>query len=319
MSAIAVVGSLNIDLVIRASHCPRQGETVIGSSFGMAGGGKGSNQALAAARLNAKSYMIGCVGNDDFGRKLRTVLNDNGVDCSHLETRKEAATGTAVITVTDEGESSIVISQGANSLLDSNAIFSAKKIFEDSDCALFQMESPARTVVSGLKLAKQSGCKTFLSAEPPFSLPSEVWTSIDYLILNERALSFYAKSSDSQPDSQSHSQSIIKMAKDIQNRGVKVLVVTQSAKGGMIFTNEGEYFSFDAFNIRAVDNTGARDAFCAGFCVALSEGRPIKAAAKFGAACGALACTKIGAHPSLPWRHQVSALLGESGDDEYEL
>lgn len=311
MSAIAVVGSLNIDLVIRASHCPIQGETVIGSSFGMAGGGKGSNQALAAARLNAKSYMIGCVGNDDFGRKLRTVLNDNGVDCSHLETRKEAATGTAVITVTDEGESSIVLTQGANSLLTSDAIFGAKKIFESSDCALFQMESPARTVVSGLKLARQSGCKTFLSAEPPFSLPSEVWTSIDYLILNEKALGFYAKDSDS--------QSIITMAREIQRRGVRVLVVTQSAKGGMIFTNDGEYFSFDAFNIRSVDNTGARDAFCAGFCVALSEGRPIKAAAKFGAACGALACTKIGAHPSLPWRHQVSALLGESVDDEYEL
>ena len=173
------------------------------------------------------------------------------------------------------------------------------------------MESPARTVVSGLKLAKQSGCKTFLSAEPPFSLPSEVWTSIDYLILNEKALGFYAKDSDS--------QSIITMAREIQRRGVRVLVVTQSAKGGMIFTNDGEYFSFDAFNIRSVDNTGARDAFCAGFCVALSEGRPIKAAARFGSACGALACTKIGAHPSLPWRHQVSALLGESVDDEYEL
>ena len=311
LSSVAVVGSLNIDLVIRAPHCPIQGETVVGNSFGMAGGGKGSNQALAAARLNAKSYMIGCVGNDDFGRKLRNVLNDNGVDCSHLETRREAATGTAVITVTDEGESSIVITQGANSLLDSSAIISAKNIFESSDCALFQMESPARTVVSGLKLARQSGCKTFLSAEPPFSLPNEVWKSIDYLILNEKALSFYAGTSKS--------HSVIEMAREVQQRGVRVLVVTQSAKGGMIFTNDGEYFSFDAFNIRAVDNTGARDAFCAGLCVGLSEGMPIKAAARFGSACGALACTKIGAHPSLPWRHQVSALLGESGDDEYEL
>ncbi|MBQ3693218.1 MAG: ribokinase, partial [Synergistaceae bacterium] len=296
MSSVAVVGSLNIDLVIRAPHCPRQGETVVGNSFGMAGGGKGSNQALAAARLNAKSYMIGCVGNDDFGRRLRNVLNDNGVDCSHLETRREAATGTAVITVTDEGESSIVITQGANSLLDSSAIISAKNIFEVSDCALFQMESPAGTVVSGLKLAKQTGCKTFLSAEPPFSLPNEVWKSIDYLILNEKALSFYAGTSDS--------HSITEMALEVQRRGVRVLVVTQSSKGGMIFTIDGEHFSFDSFNIRAVDNTGARDALCAGLCVGLSEGMPIKAAARFGYACGALACTKIGAHPSLPWRHQ---------------
>ena len=112
MSAIAVVGSLNIDLVIRASHCPIQGETVIGSSFGMAGGGKGSNQALAAARLNAKSYMIGCVGNDDFGRRLRTVLTDNNVDCTYLLTRNQAATGTALITVTDDGETDTSVAAG---------------------------------------------------------------------------------------------------------------------------------------------------------------------------------------------------------------
>ena len=109
------------------------------------------------------------------------------------------------------------------------------------------------------------------------------------------------------------------MAHEILKRGVKNLVVTQSAKGGMIFINNGDHFSFDAFNIRAVDNTGARDAFCSGFCIALTEGQPVKRAAKFASACGALACTKIGAHPSLPWRHQVGALLGEAADDEYEL
>jgi ribokinase len=109
------------------------------------------------------------------------------------------------------------------------------------------------------------------------------------------------------------------MARDILSRGVHDLVVTKSARGGMVFSRTDGNFSFDAFNIRAVDNTGARDAFCAGLCVALSEGMPMRRAAKFGAACGALACTKIGAHPSLPWRHQVGALLGEASDDEYEL
>lgn len=317
MAAIAVVGSLNIDLIIRAPHCPRKSETVVGESFGMAGGGKGSNQALAAARLNAKSYMIGCIGDDDFGKRLRAVLTENGVDCSHLETRKEAATGTAVITVTDDGEGSIVISQGANSLLSENSIIDAKKIFMTSDCALFQMESPPKTVAAGLKLARQCGCKTFLSAEPPFSLPDEAWPSIDYLILNERALSFYA--GHNHDKALNKEEVLISQANVILARGVHNLVITQSAKGGIIFTNRGEYFTYEAFNIRTVDHTGARDAFCAGLCVALSEGMPIKAAAKFASACGALACTKIGAHPSLPWRHQVSALLGEASDDEYEL
>ena len=311
MSAVAVVGSLNIDLVIRAPHCPQKGETVIGGAFGMAGGGKGSNQALAAARLSASSHIIGCVGSDDFGRRLRAVLTENGVDCSQLQTRREAPTGTAVITVTDEGDNSIVISQGANSLLDDKDMSGAAKIFEESDAALFQMESPTETVVTGLKMSRRHGCRTFLSAEPPFSLPSEAWGNIDYLILNEKALSFYAGRKDD--------KSVVSMAREIMNRGVKCLAVTRSSKGGMIFVKNGDHFSFDAFNIRSVDNTGARDAFCAGFCVGLCEGMPLKNAARFASACGALACTKIGAHPSMPWRHQVSALLGESKDDEYEL
>lgn len=311
MSSVAVAGSLNIDLVIRAPHCPQKGETVIGSAFGMAGGGKGSNQALAAARLSAKSYIIGCVGSDDFGRKLKSVLSENGVDCSQLHTIKDAPTGTAVITVTDDGTNSVIISQGANSLLDDSAMAKAAEIFESSDAALFQMESPAKTVAAGLKLSRQHGCKTFLSAEPPFSLPQDAWSNIDYLILNERALGFYAGRKQHKP--------VPEMANEILMRGVKCLAVTQSAKGGMIFVKGGDHFSFDAFNIRAVDNTGARDAFCAGFCVGLCEGMPLKRAAKFASACGALACTKIGAHPSMPWRHQVSALLGESADDEYEL
>ncbi len=311
MSVVTIVGSLNIDLVIRASHCPSKGETIIGGPFGMAGGGKGSNQALEVARLNARSYIIGCVGDDDFGRRLRSVLTENGVDCSHLQTKKESATGTAVITVTDEGENSIIIAQGANNLLNEKDIYDAKKLFESSDSALFQMESPTPTVVAGLKLARQTGCRTFLSAEPPFSLPNEAWKNIDYMILNEKSLSFYTGNHDNNADVET-------MARELLARGVGCLVVTQSSKGGMIIEREGEAFSFEAFNIRSVDNTGARDAFCAGLCVALGEGRPLKLAAKFGSACAALACTKIGAHPSLPWRHQVGALLGESAIDYYE-
>ena len=312
MSTVTTVGSLNIDLVIRAPHCPKKGETVIGGTFGMAGGGKGSNQALAVARLNAKSYMIGCVGDDDFGRRLKSILTENSVDCSHLLIKKGSATGTAVITVTNEGGSSIIISQGANSLLDEDEILKAKNLFSLSDSALFQMESPPNTVITGLNLARQVGCRTFLSAEPPFSLPEGAWKNIDYLILNEKALNFYA-------GHKSQKSSIESMANEILSRGVKNLVVTQGAKGGIIFTKDGEDFSFDAFNIRAVDHTGARDAFCAGLCVALGEGRPIRLAARFAAACGALACTKIGAHPSMPWRHQVGALLGEASGDDYEL
>ena len=303
LATIAIVGSLNIDIVMRAPYFPTRGETLIGDSFGVAGGGKGFNQALAAARLNADSYMIGCIGDDDFGYRLRSILVENRVDCGLLKVHKGVATGTALITVVGSGEHSIIISQGANALLNQNDISNAKKIFKEADCVLFQMETPPKTVTAGLKTARLAGCETFLSAEPPFSLPNEAWENIDYMILNENALNFYAGTS--------RHKTIDKMSEEILKRGVKNLIVTQSAKGGKVFTHD-ENFNYEAFNIRAIDNTGARDAFCSGLSVGLSEGMPLKAAVKFASACGALACTQMGAHPSLPWRHQVGALLGES-------
>lgn len=277
----------------------------------MTGGGKGSNQALAVARLGAESRMVGCVGEDDFGRRLREVLEENGVDCGHMEVRAGAGTGVAVITVTDEGESSIIISRGANVLLDAAVLERAEDVFASSDAALFQMEVPSETVAAGLRLARRMGCRTFLSAEPPFSLPSEAWNCVDCLVLNEKALSFYvAKSGDESPSN----ERLGEMARQLQERGVRDVVVTQSARGGLIFTR-AKSFAFDPFKVHVVDNTGARDAFCAGLCVGLAEGMTMDRAARFASAAGALACTRIGAHPSLPWRHEVEALLEETEGD----
>lgn len=313
MAAITVVGSLNMDLVIRAPRRPFKGETLIGGTFGMTGGGKGSNQALAAARLGAASYMIGSAGNDDFGRRLKNVLEESGVDCDNIEFHDNINTGVAVITLTEDGESAIILSQGANSLLNSKSLERYENIFKKSDAALFQMEIPPDTVAAGLRIAKQSGCKTFLSAEPPFSLPSEAWNCIDYIILNEKALNFYVSGNKDELPSQ---EKIAEMAEKIKSRGVRDIVVTQSARGGWVFANNKKPFHFEPFLVRVVDNTGARDAFCAALCVALSEGMKFKDAARFASAAGALACTRIGAHPSLPWRQDVEKLLNETDNEE---
>jgi ribokinase len=279
----------------------------------MTGGGKGSNQALAAARLGAESYMIGCVGQDDFGTRLRGVLAENGVNCNYMETTGEACTGVAVITVTDEGESSIIISRGANSLLKEDSLKRAEEVFESADAAMFQMEIPSETVYAGLRMARRMGCKTFLSAEPPFLLPSEAWNCIDCMVLNERALNFYVTGSVDAPSR----EMVSGMASQLQKRGVRNVVVTRSAQGGLIFT-EGRHFSFEPFKVHVVDNTGARDAFCAGLCVGLAEGMIMEKAARFASAAGALACTRIGAHPSLPWRREVEDLLEETAGDYAE-
>ncbi|MDR1048431.1 MAG: PfkB family carbohydrate kinase, partial [Synergistaceae bacterium] len=150
MSVIAVAGSLNMDLVIRAPRLPLLGETLIGSSFGTTGGGKGSNQALACARLGAESHMIGCVGKDDFGIRLRYTLMEGKVNCDHLEPTEAASTGVAAITVTNQGDNTIVVTPGANAFLDAEMIGRAADVFKKADAALFQLEIPLSVVEAGL-------------------------------------------------------------------------------------------------------------------------------------------------------------------------
>lgn len=317
MAAIAVVGSLNMDLVIRAPRQPHLGETLLGGAFGMTGGGKGANQALACARLRADSYMIGCVGSDDFGKKLRMTLTESRVGCDHLEIRSEAGTGVAVVTVLDGGANTIVLSQGANAFLDEAVLDRAKDVFKRVDSALFQLEIPPETVAYGLKLARRMGCRTFLSAEPPFPLPSEAWHMIDCLVLNQTALDFYSpgrSKGDPLPESR-----IAELAQQLVARGVRTVVVTRSAQGGLVFSRGGKSFAFKPFTVQAVDSTGARDAFCAALSVGMAEGMPLERAVRFAAAAGALACTRFGAQPSMPWRHEVEAMLEaeeEKGEEQ---
>lgn len=314
VAAIAVVGSLNMDLVIRAPRQPHLGETLLGGAFGMTGGGKGANQALACARLSAGVHMIGCVGSDDFGKKLRATLTENRVDCDHLEERSEAGTGVAVVTVLDGGANAIVLSQGANAFLDEAALDRAKDVFKKVDSALFQLEIPPETVAYGLKLARRMGCRTFLSAEPPFPLPSEVWHMVDCLILNQTALDFYGpRHANGEAISEDR---ITDLAQQLVARGVKTVVVTRSARGGLVFSRGGKSFAFNSFCVQAVDSTGARDAFCAALSVGMAEGMPLERAVRFAAAAGALACTRFGAQSSMPWRHEVEAMLEAQGEEE---
>ena len=309
MPVIAIVGSLNMDLVICAPRQPLLGETLMGHSFGTTGGGKGSNQALACARLGAESHMVGCVGDDDFGARLRSTLIDGKVDCDRLEVSKESRTGVAFITVTDDGDNTIVLASGANSLVDAKTIERASDIFKIADAVMFQLEIPLPAVEAGLALARKTGCRTVLTPAPARELPDSTWPMVDYLVLNETELAFYANGAK---DKESSKDDSIVAATRLLNLGTKIVVVTCGAKGGVVVTKE-KAFSYAPFKVEAVDSTGAGDSFCAAMIVGLSEGMPIEQAVRFASAAGALACTRFGAHPSLPWRHEVEALL-EQGD-----
>jgi ribokinase len=304
-----------MDLVIRAPRQPLLGETLMGHSFGTTGGGKGSNQALACARLGAESHMVGCVGNDDFGSRLRATLLEGKVDCEYLEVSKSAGTGVALITVTDEGDNTIVLASGANATLDAKSIVCAADLFKKADAVLFQLEIPFSAVETGLELARKTGCKTVLTPAPARALPLSVWKMIDYLVLNETELAFYA-SNNSAGDTDSKGRvkgDVLDDARYLLNLGTKGVVVTRGAHGGVVVTKD-KSFPYSPFKVDAVDSTGAGDSFCAAMIVGLSEGMPLEQAVRFASAAGALACTRFGAHPSLPWRYEVEALLEKGGD-----
>ena len=311
MPVIAVVGSLNMDLVVRAPRQPLLGETLMGHSFGTTGGGKGSNQALACARLGAVSYMIGCVGDDDFGRRLHSTLTEAKVHCDCLEVSKGAGTGVAVVTVTDKGDNTIVVVGGANSLLDGDSIQRAAETFKKADAVLFQLEVPLSAVATGLKLARASGCRTVLTPAPAQELPSSIWPCVDYLVLNETELAFYASVKDGKSGVTTTEQATA-AAERLLKLGAKGVIVTHGAKGGLVVTKQ-KSFAYSPFEVAAVDSTGAGDSFCAALIVSLSEGNSLEQSVRFASAAGALACTRFGAHPSLPWRHEVEALLERSG------
>ncbi len=308
MSVIAVVGSLNMDLVIRAPRQPYLGETLMGSSFGTTGGGKGSNQALACARLGAHSYMVGCVGNDDFGARLRATLTESKVDCGRLEVSQGAGTGVAVITVTDKGDNTIVLASGANALVDASIIEGATDIFKKADAVMFQLEIPLEAVEAGLKLAHRTGCKTVLTPAPARAIPQSMWSLVDCLVLNETELAFYSSRNRAETKDE-----VLEAARQLLKFGAGMVVVTRGERGGLVATKK-KTFDYAPFAVQAVDSTGAGDSFCAALIVGLTEGMTQEKAVRFASAAGALACTRFGAHPSLPWRHEVEALLERGGD-----
>jgi ribokinase len=261
--------------------------------------------------LGAESYIIGCVGDDDFGVRLRSTLAEGKVDCGHLEVSGEAGTGVAVITVTDAGDNTIVLATGANALVNEKTIERAADVFKKADAALFQLEIPVAAVAEGLAFARKTGCKTVLTPAPATELPRSIWPMVDYLVLNETELAFYAPKAEGTRGGDDAADA----AKRLVKAGTKGVVVTRGAQGGLVVTKD-RAFAYAPFKVNALDSTGAGDAFCAGMIVGLSEGMTFEQAARFASAAGALACTRFGAHPSLPWRHEVEALLERNAGRE---
>ncbi|MER6079480.1 ribokinase [Streptomyces sp. NPDC001833] len=291
MTHIAVLGSMNMDLVAYAEKAPQLGETVPGRAFRTIPGGKGANQAIAAARAGATVSMIGAVGHDAYGTRMRETLEHSGVDTDSLRTI-ECASGTAHIVVDDEGGNAIVVVPGANGTVD-HLSPGDEGVIASADMLLLQLEIPLPAVVAGAQAARRHGIRTVLTPSPARPLPSELLDNIDLLVANERE----AATLTDRADPRDAAAALLDQ--------VPQIVVTLGAAGSLYLTRDAAPLVIPAPRVTAVDSTGAGDTFVGALAVALAEEKPIREALSWAAAAAAISVQREGATESMPYRPEI--------------
>ncbi len=305
---ILVVGSANMDLVIRTHAMPAPGETVIGSGFSRNPGGKGANQAVAVSRLGGRCKFIGRVGDDGFGRDIVANMKAEGIDCEHLIRTPGAPTGVAMILVDSHGENSIVVAGGANERLTPDDLFEREAAFRQVSIVLLQLELPLPTVRAAIEMARQNGCKIVLDPAPAIHpMPAE--------LMNVDVISPNVLEAEKITGTRLIEERAAKnVASDLIARGASAAVLKLGHRGSLVVTSDGHFYSVPAHKVNVVDTTGAGDAFTAAFAAAMAEGETFHQAAKFANAAGALACTRLGAQSAMPNAAEVQMLLADQDE-----
>ncbi|AKU69079.1 ribokinase [Prevotella fusca JCM 17724] len=295
---IVIVGSANTDMVISADHFPLPGETLMGTNFMTNFGGKGANQAVAAARMGGQTIFIGKVGNDNFGTSIISNLESEGINVSHLYTTQKTSTGVALITTIPSGENSIIVNAGANGQLTADDVRDSEEVIAEAGTVLMQLETPVAALTEAAKLGKKHGAFTVLNPAPASPLPHELLENIDLLIPNETEASSISGVEIKDESTAMEAISVI------QGMGVKNVIITVGSKGA-IAKVDGKMIMVPAFKVKAIDTTAAGDTFCGALCVALSEGKDIEAAIRFGNKASSVSVTRKGAQLSIPQRKEL--------------
>jgi ribokinase len=303
---IVVVGSFMTDLVFRTERRPQRGETVIGKEFGLFTGGKGYNQAVAAVRMGARVAMVGRLGRDMFGDLFIQSLAKEGIDCSFVWRDADSGTGVAcpVIDIS-EGDNSIIIVPRANMRLTPDDIDAAAGLITTCDVLMMQLENPLESVMHAAYLAHSAGVKVMLNPAPARALPAEIFPLLDVITPNE------IEATQLTGIDASHPAGALQAARSLRSMGTQRVILSLGQRGALMVAPEGETQA-DAFRVEVVDPTAAGDAFCAGLAVALAQGLAPAEALRSANAAGALACTVLGAEPSMPTAEKIKQFLSRT-------
>ncbi|MCS7237702.1 MAG: ribokinase [Thermoguttaceae bacterium] len=295
---VLVIGSSNTDMVVKCSRLPRPGQTVTGGTFVMVPGGKGANQAVAAARLGAKVTFVARVGNDSFGQAAIAGYQAEGIDTSYILRDPEAHTGVALIIVDEQGENLIAVASGANHRLSPEDVRRAAAVFRQADVVLLQLEIPLETVQAAVTLAGEVGVPVILNPAPAFPLPDELLRHVTYLTPNE------SETEGLTGLSVGDESSAREAARVLRDRGVRHVIITLGPKGALVVGPE-EARLVPAYQVQAVDTTAAGDAFSGALAAGLAKGMTLGEAVEYATRAAAISVTRMGAQPSLPTHAEV--------------
>ena len=302
---IVVLGGINMDLVATSARMPELGETVFGRSFHTAPGGKGANQAVAAARLRAEVRMVGRVGDDQFGHTLLEGMRSEGIDVSGVALDPVNPSGVALILLDDQAQNIIVAVYGANMACDDKQVLSVRDALDGADVLLLQLETPLDIALKAASLAKEMGVTVVWDPAPALDMGRDAYRLCDVLTPNQPEAELLTGIAVTDPASAERA------AKTLVEQGAPA-AVAKLGDGGAFYATRDEMGYVPAFDVAAIDSVAAGDAFAAGLGVALAEGRSLADAIRFGSAAGALAVTKSGAQEAMPFRREVDALLARS-------
>jgi ribokinase len=299
---IVVIGSSNTDMIIKLDRIPRPGETILGGDFSMAAGGKGANQAVAAARAGGRVTLVAKVGDDMFGRQALQGFERDGINVDYVAKDAKRPSGVALIFVAKDGENSIAVASGANGQLKPAEVKAAKGAIAKASVVVMQLETPLETVRAAAELAAKQGVRVILNPAPARPLDDRLLSKVSILTPNEteaELLTGIAVTND---------ESAQQAAQALLDKGVRTVIITLGARGAWVATREQSYL-VRGFKVKPVDTTAAGDVFNGALAAALAEGQPLEAAVRFANAAGALSVTVLGAQPSAPQRKQIDKQL----------